>query len=89
MPVMQFLQFALIFWLTYGKLKNVTEGKFTVAVGDASSSYRDIPAGLPQGSVLSPLLYCIFISDFESPNYCKMSYYADDTGMRDGKLPVI
>lgn len=59
----------------------VTERKFQVAIGNTLSSFREIPAGLPQGSVLSPLLYCIFISDFKKPKYCEMSYYADDTGI--------
>lgn len=59
----------------------VTARKFAVTVGKSTSSSRNIPAGLPQGSVLSPLLYCLYISDFVSPKCCKMSYYADDTGI--------
>jgi len=57
----------------------VTDRKFLVAINGTYSSQRNIPAGVPQGSVLSPLLYTLFISDFKKPKYCEMAYYADDT----------
>lgn len=38
-------------------------------------------AGLPQGSILSPLLYSIYISDFSPPSYMCTAYYADDTAL--------
>lgn len=37
---------------------------FVVNVDNCYSSPRKIPAGLPQGSVLSPTLYSIFTADF-------------------------
>lgn len=45
------------------------------------SSLRSIPAGVPQGNVLSPLLYSLFISDFKKPKNCEIAYNADDTGL--------
>lgn len=37
--------------------------------------------GVPQGSVLSPVLYNIFISDFPLHKYCELALFADDTAI--------
>lgn len=54
---------------------------FTVHVGNSSS--RDIPflAGLPQGSALSPLLYCLFVADLKLKQNIQIACYADDTAI--------
>jgi hypothetical protein len=36
--------------------------RMEVRVGEKSSAQREDPHGLPQGSILSPLLYCVFIN---------------------------
>ena len=54
---------------------------FTVTVNSSLSSTKDIPAGLPQGSILSPLLYTLFTSDFKAPKLTDVAYYADDTAL--------
>lgn len=54
---------------------------FVVSVNDILSSPKTITAGLPQGSILSPLLYSIYTSDFSPPSYLKTAYYADDTAL--------
>lgn len=59
----------------------VTDRLFLVAIKNSHSTTRDIPAGVPQGSVLSPLLYSLFISDFKKPMNCEVAFYADDTGL--------
>lgn len=58
-----------------------------VSVNNVCSAPKNISTGLPQGSVLSPLLYSIYTSDFEVPNYMEAAYYADDTALiTSGKL---
>lgn len=69
------------FYLTKMLHSFLANRSFFVSVNNYSSSTRSIPAGLPQGSVISPLLYSIFISDFKKPKYCEIAYYADDTSL--------
>lgn len=57
------------------------ERKFTVYVNGAQSIQKSIPAGLPQGSVLSPTLYCIFTADLRLPKHITVATYADDTAI--------
>lgn len=54
---------------------------FQVTLPGVSSTSRAIPAGVPQGSVLSPMLYNIFISDMPIPDCCEIALYADDTAL--------
>ncbi|CAH4026857.1 unnamed protein product [Pieris brassicae] len=41
----------------------LTERTFFIATGEAASRPRPITAGVPQGSVLSPLLYTTYTDD--------------------------
>ncbi|CAH4030574.1 unnamed protein product [Pieris brassicae] len=57
----------------------LTERTFFVATGEAASRPRPITAGVPQGSVLSPLLYTTYTDDVPCPEGCTLAPYADDT----------
>lgn len=51
-----------------------------VSIGGFKSSLLPLKAGVPQGSVLSPLLFNIFVNDMASVvNGCTIYQYADDT----------
>lgn len=54
---------------------------FCVSVNNRSSSFKSIPAGLPQGSILSPILYSLYTSDFKHTRSFNVAYYADDTAL--------
>lgn len=52
---------------------------FYVKICKEMSPIYEIKAGVPQGSTLPPHRYNIYVADFPALNYCKISFYADDT----------
>lgn len=51
-----------------------------IAVGDVQSTLRPIQVGIPQGSILCPLLFLVYINDLpECLEHCEVALYADDT----------
>ena len=69
-------------------LKNyLSERKQVVVVKGETSNVQVVPAGVPQGSVLGPLLFLIYINDIVHNIKSIVKLFADDTsmslGMRD------
>ena len=55
--------------------------KQRVIINGASSDWRNVTSGVPQGSVLGPLLFIIYINDLDLNLTSKISKFADDTKM--------
>lgn len=69
----------------------LTDRSFVVQVGQALSNEKHIPAGVPQGSILSPLLYSFYTSDYKPLKCSEVCYYADDTAflIKGKQTPLI
>ena len=59
----------------------LNERKQRVALNGQTSSWSDVLAGVPQGSILGPLLFLIYINDLSDGLQCNPKLFADDTSL--------
>lgn len=63
----------------FGIMKSyLTDRHFKVRIGDDFSTIANISAGVPQGGILSPILYNVFASDQPTTPNTLVGDYADD-----------
>ena len=60
--------------------KSYTNRQQKTSINDTLSSSLSVSVSVPQGSILGPLLFIIYINDMPSiVKHCKVILYADDT----------
>ena len=52
-----------------------------VVLNGTKSEWKNITAGVPQGSVLGPLLFLVYINDLTDDISCHMRLFADDSSL--------
>ena len=57
------------------------ERKMTVRQGDAVTNLYPIKAGVPQGSILGPILYLLYTADLPTHGRTTVGTFADDTAI--------
>ena len=54
--------------------------QMSTSVGSTLSELRHVPVGVPQGSILGPLLFIIYVNSLPTQlKHCNVAIYADDT----------
>lgn len=59
----------------------LTNRSSCVKVENIKSTPFKVPSGVPQGGILSPILYLIFTADLPAPQSCSYGIFADDTSL--------
>ena len=62
----------------------LTNRKQRVVLNGQCSSWVDIRAGVPQGSILGPLLFLIYVNDLPNGLKSECQVFADDTSLSSG-----
>lgn len=68
-------------YLLYIISSYLTNRSFSTRINASTSTRRNIKAGLPQGSVLGPLLFNIYMYDIPIPEESIIALFADDTAI--------
>lgn len=55
----------------------LTNREFFVQIHNAKSNSRELKSGVPQGAILSPILFSLYINDVPKGN-CQIALFADD-----------
>lgn len=54
---------------------------FSVSIYDQSSCAKNIPTGVPQGSILGPYLFMMFLNDTPKQLHMQLAIYSDNTAI--------
>ena len=68
----------------------LADRKQSVMLGNVMSSFKQITCGVPQGSILGPLLFSIYVRDLPGQAVCcGVSQFADDTAVHAASASIL
>ena len=62
--------------------------KQTVEISGVFSEFKTVTCGVPQGSMLGPLLFLMYVTDMKAAVKCKLLLYADDYALLESSGDV-
>lgn len=71
-------QYGFLLYLTKLIQSFLDHRRFSVKVNNNMSELKTIPAGVPQGAIISPIIFNIFMSDFLTDHPSTTAQYDDD-----------
>ena len=66
----------------------MTDRKQAVWIDNSYSNYLDVNIGVPQGSIIGPLMFIIFANDLPYCVTCGIDSYADDSSLTSSKHTI-
>ena len=67
--------------LRYSNCNILSHRKQRTVLNGQSSNWGDISAGVPQGSILGPLFFLVYVNDLAVGLKCNVKLFADDTSL--------
>lgn len=84
--LLKLIRIGLPYWMIKFIQSYITNRRFRVNIDGHWSKYYKVAAGVPQGSVLGPIFFLIYVHDLPTSPCTKICKFADDTAIYSSSL---